>query len=285
MTALYGVVGNPIAHSLSPFIHQGWMREHGIDAEYLPIQVAEGELERTLAELTDRGYQGLNITMPHKREALRLAATATTRAQSIGAANTLWREGDRWHADNTDAPGFQHGLARAFGDLDVDRDLHVPDEPALVVGAGGAALAVAYTFGDDNQATTFCNRTVANAEQLVSVYDAIYAGNPARFRNVAGMEALPALLKNCAFVVNATSLGHMGQSLDWPEGCGRLVYDLSYGKAADIFLAPARDAGWQTVDGLRMLVAQAAFSFRRWFGVKPDIEATLVRVREVVETA
>jgi len=102
-------------------------------------------------------------------------------------------------------------------------------------------------------------------------------------RRVSGFETLQAELETCAFVINTTSLGHAGGSLDWPPGKGRLVYDLSYGKVAENFLGPARAAGWQTVDGLRMLAAQAAFSFKIWFGIKPDIDAALDRCQRVLE--
>ena len=83
--------------------------------------------------------------------------------------------------------------------------------------------------------------------------------------------------------MNATSLGHGGKSVDWPEGKGRFVYDLSYGKAAEAFLSPAREAGWQTVDGLRMLVAQAAYSFKIWFDIEPSIDEGIERARRVIE--
>jgi len=284
MTKLFGVIGDPIAHSLSPLIHKGWMRDHKLGADYLALQVGEGAFEEALETLERKGFKGLNITLPHKVSALESASEVSARAKNIGAVNTLWREGDGlWHGDNTDAPGFQHALAYAFKELEIERFL---SQHALVIGAGGAARSVAYTFGDDQQRAVFCNRTLQRAETLKPVFDASYIQIDAnKGRRACGFENLQAELETCAFVVNTTSLGHSGGSLDWPPGKGRLVYDLSYGKVAENFLGPARTAGWQTVDGLRMLAAQAAYSFEIWFGIKPDIDTALERCQRVLEAA
>ena len=111
MTKLYGVTGDPISQSLSPLIHRGWMREHKLDAEYLAMHILAGEFEQGLETLARRGIHGLNVTLPHKENALAAAVHATDRARTIGAANTLWRpRNGTWHADNTDAPGFLASL-------------------------------------------------------------------------------------------------------------------------------------------------------------------------------
>ena len=284
MTKLFGVIGDPIAHSLSPLIHKGWMRDHKFGADYLALQVVEGIFDEALQTLERKGFKGLNITLPHKISALKFAGGLSSRAETIGAVNTLCRKADGlWHGDNTDAPGFQHALAYAFRTLQIERFL---SQEALVIGAGGSARAVAYTFGDDQQRAVFCNRTPARAETLKPVFDAAYIPfDRNKGRRVCGFENLQSELETCAFVINTTSLGHTGASLDWPPGRGRLVYDLSYGKVAENFLAPARAAGWQTVDGLRMLAAQAAFSFEIWFGIKPKIEIAIERCQRVLEAA
>jgi len=284
MTKLFGVIGDPIAHSLSPLIHKGWMRDYKLGADYLALQVVAGIFDEALETLEGKGFKGLNITLPHKISALKFAGELSSRAEKIGAVNTLCRKEDGlWHGDNTDAPGFQHALAHAFRGLQIERFL---SQHALIIGAGGAARSVAYTFGDDQQRAIFCNRTVERAQALKPVFDAAYVpveGN--KGRRVCSFENLHAELKTCAFVINTTSLGHAGASLDWPPGRGRLVYDLSYGKVAENFLGPARVAGWQTVDGLRMLVAQAASSFKIWFGIEPDIDTALERCQRVLEAA
>lgn len=281
MKGLYGVIGDPIAHSLSPLIHKSWMREHQIDCEYLAFQVPEDGLKDALDLLAARGLQGTNITLPHKVTALNLSRSITPRAKAIGAANTLRYEKDGWHADNTDAPGFQQALGRAFNDKSIERETA---KPALVLGAGGAARAVAYVFGQEQQQAVFCNRTLAKAEALQSVFDMSFMPIDGDMsRRACDLAQVRQELETCAFMVNTTSLGHAGKSLDWPAGHGRLVYDLSYGRVAESFLGPAREAGWQTVDGLGMLAAQAAFAFEIWFGITPNIESALARCLRTLE--
>jgi len=282
MTTLLGVIGDPVAHSLSPLIHRGWIREHGLDADYLAMHVPLGELGDALETLARRGGKGASVTLPHKEAAYELADGLSQRARAIGAVNTLWRPGDgTWQAENTDAPGFQYALSSAIEGSGIERSVADPNNTCLVLGAGGASRAVAYAFGVDRQHAVFCNRTVQRADALLDVYRAEYS-DPGAAR-VCGLDNLQDELCRCSFAVNATSLGHSGQSIEWPPGDGRLVYDLSYGKAADAFLAPARAAGWKTVDGLRMLVAQAAYSFEIWFGTLPDIESALGRAEHALE--
>ncbi|MEO0884064.1 MAG: shikimate dehydrogenase [Pseudomonadota bacterium] len=280
MTALYGVIGDPIAHSLSPLIHNGWIRDHGLDAEYLAMQVQAGALSSALDTLKSRNCRGLNITLPHKEDAFRLCTTVSDRARSIGAVNTLSFDSDgAWRGDNTDAPGFRHAVVMAFEGSGFRPFASDRPQRAVLIGAGGASRAVAYVFGRERQNAVFCNRTLRRARSLVDVY-APEAGADVL---VADLSDLPHHLESCTYVVNATSLGHSGKSVDWPEGRGRLVYDLSYGKAAEAFLEPARLAGWRTVDGLLMLVAQAAVSFEVWFGIRPDMDAGYARAKRTLE--
>ncbi|MEM9669688.1 MAG: shikimate dehydrogenase [Pseudomonadota bacterium] len=286
MTALYGVIGDPVAHSLSPLIHKGWIREFGFDADYLAMHVPANELGDALDTLNRRGGNGANITLPHKEDALRLCDKISDRAEAIGAVNTIWRTGDGiWSGDNTDAPGFRDALDFVLQTEDFDKELFDADGQALVIGAGGASRAVAYVFGEDRRSTIFCNRTPSRAEAMISVYHKGAGDRPSSQKvRAKSLEHISGYLEDCAFAVNATSLGHSGQSLNWPPGRGRLLYDLSYGVAAEAFLKPARTAGWRTVDGLRMLVAQAAYSFEIWFGEKPDIDSAMDRCRRTLES-
>ncbi|MEM7661308.1 MAG: shikimate dehydrogenase [Pseudomonadota bacterium] len=286
MTALYGVIGDPIEHSLSPLIHRGWMRDYNVDADYLAMQVPAGNLEDALETLALRGCKGANITLPHKEDAFRLSNRLSETARRIGAVNTLMRSTDNvWAGDNTDAPGFRHALGHAFEAVGTKPFSTPKAEYALVLGAGGASRAVAYVFGMEGQSAVFCNRTLDRAQSLVAIHD---IAQRSREKGVAdaqavGIENLSDELRVCSYMVNATSLGHAGKSIDWPEGRGRLAYDLSYGKAADAFLGPAQEAGWRVVDGLRMLVAQAAVSFEIWFGRAPDIDKGFERAARALE--
>lgn len=272
MTALYGVIGDPIAQSLSPLIHNGWMRDYGIDAIYSGFQVRDGELEEALKTLAHRGVTGLNITMPHKLAALTLSGTVTPRAKLIQAANTLWRPGDgSWHADNTDAPGFLRAL-------DPYLDKPITEHRMLIIGAGGAARGVVFALGEEGVSVTVANRTLQRAEELASTF--------AEF-GVAVIPLDDALAEAATFdvVVNTTSLAHLGKSLPLAPGRGGLLFELSYGPAASHVVRPAREMGWKTADGLSMLVHQAAFAFERWFGIMPEANKAFERCRAVLEMA
>ena len=268
MTGLYGVIGDPIAHSLSPLIHNEWLREHGIDATYKAMQVPEGELEEALATLTRQGARGLNITLPHKQAALALAEEKGDLARRIGAANTLTRtDSGGWRADNTDAPGFIHTLDKAGVD--------VAGKHVFLLGAGGSARALAVVLTDLRANLTICNRTLSRAQEIA---DDLLT-KPEICTLDVGLERLA----TAELVVNTVSLGHSGQALELPKGTGKTFYDISYGKAAAPTIAHAIAQDWRTMDGLGMLVAQAAFAFDHWFDIVPDMESAEARCRAVVE--
>lgn len=268
MTWLYGVVGDPVSHSLSPVIHKAWIREHGVDAVYEALHVPAEELKGGLNTLEQRGAKGLNITLPHKQEALQLSETASSVARRIGAANTLLKlKTGGWHAENTDAPGFSESLGQA--------EIDVADQHVCLLGAGGAARAVALALSDLRADLTICNRTVDRATEM--------AGHLNIEAEVCSLDDATAAMGEADIVVNTLSLGHSGETLEFPEGKLRTFYDISYGKAAKAMLEKAAMAGWKPVDGLGMLVAQAAFSFEHWFGVLPDMVSAQERCRKLVE--
>lgn len=277
MTQLLGVVGDPVTHSLSPFIHNGWLRDHGIPAVYTAFEVRAGELEPGLKTLAAQGAIGLNITLPHKEDALRLATTVSETARRLGAANLLIRQKDetsadglsatQWYADNTDAPGF--ALTLDYGDMDV------AGKEVYLLGAGGSARAVASVLADRGANLTICNRTVSRATALASEL--------APNAQVVSLQTGLAQLSSAYLVVNTLSLGHTGGTLDLPYTRGGIFYDISYGKGAASTLGEARRKDWRTLDGLGMLVAQAAISFEHWFGVLPDMAEAHARSRALVE--
>ncbi|MEM6535483.1 MAG: shikimate dehydrogenase [Pseudomonadota bacterium] len=269
MTRLLGVIGDPISHSLSPVIHNGWLRAAGVDATYEAMQVREGELGGALKTLTSRSVYGVNITLPHKGAALALSDTASEAAMAVGAANTLTWQSGAWHADNTDIPGVVRALDLAgYGALD--------GSSVLLLGAGGAARAVAFALAGAGSRVTVLNRTVEKAASLarsLSGPDSAYGS----------IDQLADFLDDTDIVINTLSLGHTGQYLALVEGRGRLFYDISYGAAAAGQLSEAANAGWKTQDGLSMLVAQAAESFKIWFDITPDFDGALKRCRALVE--
>ena len=268
MTQLYGVIGDPIVQSLSPVIHNEWMRTHDLNAVYQAMQVKAGDLDHALSTLQQNGARGLNITMPHKEDALALSETRSDTAKTIGAANTLSRGDDgHWHAENTDVPGFAHSLESLGHD--------VSGKNVFVLGAGGSARAVALALLRSGAQLTICNRTLARAKALAALFDA-------PLKTTTLIEGL-AQSADADLIINTTGLGHSGGALALPAGKDRLFYDISYGKAAAPSLAAAKQNGWQTQDGLLMLVAQAAFAFQHWFSIFPDIETTQSRCRKLIE--
>lgn len=268
---LAGVIGHPIAHSRSPALHGHWLRRYGIRGHYVPMDVAPADLKETLNLLPRIGFVGLNVTIPHKEAVLQLADVVSDRAALIGAANTLiFRKDGRIHADNTDGAGFIANLRQNAPDWNPAAG------PAAVFGAGGAARAVVAALIEVGvPEIRITNRTRPRAEALradfgakVVVEDWVQAAN---------------MLEGAATVVNTTSLGMAGKAdfrvpLDGLEPAA-LVTDLVYNPLQTDFLQAAADRGCRMVDGLGMLLHQAAPGFERWFGQRPEVdEATRLAV-------
>ena len=261
MTKLLGVIGDPIAHSMSPLIHNGWLRDMRFDATYEAMHVPEGEFSAALKTLSKRDILGVNVTLPHKGAALNAAEEVSSAAAKIGAANTLTYLGDeKWRADNTDAPGFLSALGPA--DPGTDK--------VLVLGAGGSARALVFALSNAGFDVTILNRTTQKAEQLAQELgrENTAHGSLAQYTDH---------LDSATIVINTTSMGYSNQLIELPDGRDRLFFDISYGKISAPQILAARQNGWRTKDGLTMLVVQAAYSFEIWFGETPDFDAGLQR--------
>jgi shikimate dehydrogenase len=264
---LAGVIGQPIAHSRSPNLHGHWLKRYKISGHYIPMEVAQSDLKMILEALPKMGFLGINVTIPHKEAVLSLADSVTDRAALIGAANTLTFTADgRIQADNTDGMGFLANI----------RD-HIPEwmansGPSVVFGAGGAARAiVAALLQAGAPLVRVTNRTRARSDALkdhfgakIEVVDWVRAGN---------------VLGDASLLVNTTSLGMEGKSelrvpLDGlrPE---TVVTDIVYTPLQTELLRTAQLAGCRTVDGLGMLLHQAAPGFERWFGKAPEVDLEL----------
>ncbi len=267
---LAGVIGMPIAHSRSPALHSFWLKRAGIRGHYVPLEIAQADLEQVIRALPKMGFVGVNVTIPHKEKVLALADVVTDRAALIGAANTLIFRGDgKVHADNTDGYGFIENLRHGAPEWDP------ASGPAAVFGAGGAARAVLASLLDVGvPEIRLSNRTKARADALraefgtrVRVFDWVQAGN---------------MIDQAALVVNASSLGMEGKpDLRVPlDGLTShtVVTDLVYTPLETALLKHARAVGCTTVDGLGMLIYQAAPAFERWFGHRPDIDEETRRV-------
>ncbi|MBK9670583.1 MAG: shikimate dehydrogenase [Thermomonas sp.] len=259
----YAVFGTPISHSLSPRIHAAFARQCGIELDYLAIEADAGDFRAKLDDFAAHGGTGANVTLPLKEAAFALCSEASERARRAGAVNTLVRAGDGWHGDNTDGAGLVRDLTgRHMLDLRARR--------TLLLGAGGAARGIAPALLEAGIGElTIVNRTPERADALA---DAL--GEPGRVhpRYLGDLAALGEF----DLIVNATSAARGGQLPALPRSLvGRrcAAVDLSYGEAAIPFLAWARANGCHdAVDGLGMLVEQAAESFALWLGTRPETD-------------
>ena len=267
-TRLAGVVGWPVGHSRSPLLHNEWLRRAGIDGAYLPLPVAPGQLDTALRGLRTCGFAGVNVTLPHKEEAFRLADLRTPAAARCGAANTLTFLPDgRLQADSTDGQGFLDSLR--------DGGIEPGEGPALVLGAGGAARAIAASLQALGVAVRVANRSRGRAEALA---DALAVPmNPVR---VLDWEAREAALPGIALLVNASPVGmaHMpGSPCALDRAHPRLVVaDIVYLPRVTPLLAQARALDLRTVEGLGMLLHQGRPGFAAWFGTDPKVDPALL---------
>jgi shikimate dehydrogenase len=254
----YAVFGQPIAHSLSPRIHAAFGTQLGIALDYRAIETGRETFASKLDAFFRDGGLGANITLPLKQNAMALCSPLSERALRCGSVNTLTREGNGWRGDSTDGVGLLRDLARHGIDARGAR--------VLLLGAGGAARAAAFALRETGaQELMIANRTPARAQELV---DALDAGARALAWNALGRETPFDL------VINATAAGHGDDALDLPSGpiaAATVCYDLSYGKVAQSFLVRAVASGaTRVIDGLGMLVEQAAESFALWHRRRPD---------------
>ena len=264
MSRHFAVFGHPVAHSLSPRIHAAFGKQAGIDIDYAAIDAQAGDFADALAAFAARGGAGANVTLPLKEAAFALCADTSERARRAGAVNTLVRNGDDWHGDNTDGAGLVRDLTGRHG-------LDLRARRTLLIGAGGAARGVAPALLDAGIGDLFVvNRTPQRADALV---DALAQPGRVHPRYLDDLIALGEF----DLIVNATSAARSGQIPALPRalvGRRTAAVDLSYGEAAIPFLAWARASGCHDmVDGLGMLVEQAALSFARWTGVEPETDA------------
>ncbi len=254
---LHAVFGQPVAHSLSPRIHAAFAAQVGIALDYRRIEAAPDAFADALAAFAAAGGRGANVTLPLKEQAGALCAEITPRAQRAGSVNTLTRGPRGWLGDTTDGVGL-------LTDLTVRHRLQPAGLRVLMVGAGGAARAAARALLDAGiDGLVIDNRTPARAQQLA-----------AALADPRATAADTALTGRFDLIVNASAAGHRGVAptiADEVLRTARLAYDLSYGAAAAPFLALAKSVGAaQAVDGLGMLVEQAAASFAIWHGRSPD---------------
>ena len=266
---LYAVFGNPIAHSQSPLVHSLFAKQVGIDLEYRAIQVDIGGFEQAVSGFQANGGNGLNVTVPFKLNAWKIADELTDRAQLAGAVNTLFFQDNRIKGDNTDGAGL-------VKDIELNLNATLSDSKILVIGAGGAVRGVlAPMLEKQPESITISNRTKGKADALVEMF--------ADYGTVSSTTLEQANLDRYDIVINATSTGIHGEVPSVSPQVFRgvsLVYDMMYGKNPTKFMQWAgQNSGAQISDGLGMLIEQAAESFKIWHGVMPQTSAVIGAVR------
>lgn len=264
----FAVIGQPIAHSKSPRIHARFAAAEGVALDYRAIEVAPAALAERVADLHAQGYRGINVTLPHKAAVAALCTGVSASAERAGAVNCLVRRDDGWYGDNTDGEGLLRDLTRL--------GIAVTGRRVLVLGAGGAARGILEPLLAAGPAQlVVSNRNPWKPEELAERFKPLGTVIPRTH----------SALKGDAYdlVINATSAGHDGAMPRLPAGLlapGAACYDLSYGSASAPFAAWAQQQGAaRFADGLGMLVEQAASSFERWLGRRPDTAAVLAELR------
>jgi shikimate dehydrogenase len=258
------LIGWPAAHSRSPLIHHYWLRLLGIDGGYNIEAIPPEGFAEFVLHLSTHGFVGANVTIPHKERALALS-TPDARARAVGAANTLWYEGNELRSTNTDVEGFINNLDACAPGWDKAED-------ALVLGAGGAARAVVFGLVERGiKRVHLVNRTMERARALADQFGASVL--PATWDDIGE------LLPRAGLLVNTTSLGMHGQpALEIDIGLlpqNAVVADLVYVPLETPLLAAARARGLKTADGLGMLLHQAVRGFELWFGQRPEVTSEL----------
>lgn len=262
-----GVIGWPVEHSLSPRLHGYWLDKYAIDGVYLPLPVAPGDVEVAIRALPKLGFAGANVTVPHKEQAYRMVDHLSTTARMIGAVNTIvCQEDGSLSGDNTDAFGFLENIR------DNVPQWHAWAQPALVLGAGGAARAVVAALIDAGcPEIRLTNRTGERAGELAAHFGAKVHVVPWNDRNGA--------TDGAGLLINTTTLGMTGKPPLDIEIAGlrddAVVNDIVYAPLETPLLGAARGRGLTAVDGLGMLLHQARPGFHAWFGVHPDVDADL----------
>ncbi|MDT8376159.1 MAG: shikimate dehydrogenase [Mariprofundaceae bacterium] len=263
-TKLFGIIGNPIEHSLSPVFQSRFLEQSGVDAVYVPFCVQEGDVEAAVRGLWALNVRGFNVTVPYK-ESILPHVEPDESARVIGAVNTVMRGKSGWIATNTDWIGFSAALEAVEADM--------KEASVLIFGAGGTARAVVYALSQMGIARLYiCNRSQERAEALAAYTRENYSLMDCELIKW-GESNVEAVSLKCGVVINTTSIGlKEGDMFPFPLAGGGVAVDAVYRPDGDtVFCRAARAGGRRAVDGLPMLIAQGAASFSQWHGVDtPD---------------
>ena len=266
----YGVMGYPVSHSRSPVIHKLFALQTGENIQYELLQVVPEKLEAAVRQFQRTGGKGLNITVPHKQEVVRLCDQLSEPARTAGAVNTLSFRGGEIHGDNTDGIGL-------LRDLTLNQAFSIEGSNILVLGAGGATRGIVGPLLEMQPASLhIANRTIDKAKALAEHFGRSGPVSACHFNAVPVTERFD-------LIINATSAGVTGEAPPYPSAAvspETLCYDLSYGLSPTPFSVWAREQGAsKSVMGWGMLVEQAAESFFIWRGVRPETAPVLKQMK------
>ena len=265
-----GVVGNPIEHSLSPFIHSRFARNEGINLEYLPYKVSESDFVNFIKEFfEDPLSRGLNITLPFKKRAADIEGAISNEAKFINAVNTVVKEKEKMSLFSTDGVGF-------ISDISANKKFNLKETSVLFIGAGAAAESILYKVArEEVSKISIMNRTEANAERLVR-----------KFSNMTHIDSFQNSRESYDLIINCSSAGLTGE-FDLSDKISiqknTHFYDLNYSLVDTPFCIWARTQSDNVYDGMGMLVHQAAHSFNKWFNVFPDVNPVLKDLEKMRE--
>ncbi len=266
MKKWYAVIGDPIAHSLSPFMHETWFEEHGIDAAYIPIHVEPSQLEKSFEAMKTLGISGFNITLPHKQSIVSFLDKLEESAMQMNTVNTVHYNGKNFVGSNTDGDGFVQSMLVH----QVDKSKKV-----LLIGAGGAARGIAFAlkragFTD----ITVTNRTFRRAEELAAEIGG----------SAVTLTESEERLAEFAVLIQTTSVGlatgeALPISLDRVQA-GTIAADIIYNPLETPFLKKAQEKKCITLNGVGMFVYQGAIAFEKWTGIQPDTDKMIKLITE-----
>ena len=261
----YLVIGNPIEHSLSPKLHNYWIKKNNIDAIYEKEKLDENDLENLILKVKDKIIHGINVTVPFKKAVIPYMDKLTTESENTQSVNTIYLENDKIIGNNTDINGFELSIKRSKFDLF--------NKEVFILGAGGVVPSIIYALNKMKVSKIFiCNRTRETAENLKKLFNNL---------NIIEWGEIP----NFDIIINATSLGlkkEDNMNLDFSSvGKNKFFYDVIYNPKKTNFLKIGKELGHKTENGKLMFVYQAYLAFNIWHKVKPEINDNVLKLLDI----
>ena len=256
------VIGNPIEHSLSPLLHNYWIKKNSIDAIYKKQKLSEDRLEHLISQVRDKKINGINVTVPFKKTVIPFLDELSIEAQRTQSVNTIHLEGDKVKGHNTDIIGFETSIKKS--------KFNLINKEVLILGAGGVVPSIIYALHKMNVSKIkVSNRTKKNAENLKKL-----------FKNIEIIEW--GEISNFDIIINATSVGLKKEdnlNLDFSSISGnKFFYDVIYNPSETNFLKTGRGLGYKTLNGKLMFIYQAVSAFNIWHKQTPEIDENIIKL-------